>query len=279
MARIAVTIPCFNEGGLVAEAARSVQEPEDVDVLVVDDGSDDGETADVLGAIEREGVRVVRHAANSGLIAARMTGLAETRAPFVFNLDADDLAIPGALSAMADRLDADPGAAACCGDYLEFGTHERLRAVPDELDPYRLAFTNEYPVSALWRRSVLDEVGGWRATGYDERAYEDWNLWVTLAERGFRIVHLGHGKPTFRHRFHGERMLVAARRDHPRLYRAIRSHHPELFASLPALRRDSSLGPARKLLYPLLYGGRGRFAFEPRVKLWLDRVGVWTLRR
>ena len=35
----------------------------------------------------------------------------------------------------------------------------------------------------------------------------------------------------------------------------------------------------RKLLYPIVYGGRRRFGWEQHVKSLLDRVGVWTLRR
>ena len=104
-------------------------------------------------------------------------------------LDSDDLASPGMLGRMADKLDQHPEAEVCFGDYIEFGESELMRAVPAIIDPYRLAYTNEYPVSSMFRRSVLDEVGG-RVT---MRAYEDWHLWMTLAERGSIAVHMGPG--------------------------------------------------------------------------------------
>jgi hypothetical protein len=123
---------------------------------------------------------------------------------------------------------------------------------------------------------VLEEVGGWRTT---LRGYEDWDLWMTLAERSERMEHLGHGRPIYRRRLHGTRMLTGARRRHVELYRDLRSAHPRLFAELPAHRRRSPMPWRRKLLYPVVYGGRPRTQAELRVKRWLDEHRLWTLRR
>jgi len=277
--RIAVIIPCFNDGPLVLEAVRSIVEEEPVELLVIDDDSTDAATLAVLDELQTDGVRVLRHEHNVGVAKARGTGLRATSAQFLFPLDADDLAVPGALAAMADRLETDPDAAACFGDYAEFGDSEIVRAVPDRLDPFRLAFTNEYPISALFRRAVLEEVGGWDSKGYGGSGYEDWNLWMTLAERGERCVHLGVGQLTYRRRLHGERKLAAGRRRHRELYRELRRIHPGLFGELDAHRRHTDLGPLRQRLYPVVYGRRRRFRFETRLKRMLDRLGVWTLRR
>jgi hypothetical protein len=74
-------------------------------------------------------------------------------------------------------------------------------------------------------------------------------------------------------------MLGAAKRQHKLLYRRLREDHPRLFSELPRHRRASSLGRTRKALYPVVYGGRRRFAAEQRLKTVLDRLGIWTLRR
>ncbi|HWI07912.1 MAG TPA: glycosyltransferase family 2 protein [Solirubrobacteraceae bacterium] len=275
MPRVAVIIPCYEDGELAAGAVASVREREPVELVVVDDGSRDAPTLAALERLEAQGVRVIRHDDNRGLAQARTTGLHATSAPFVFPLDADDEAVAGVLAAMATRLENEPWADVCFGDYFEFGQLELVRAVPSELDPYRLAFTNEYPVSAMFRRSVLEAVDGWRPID----AYEDWHLWMTLAERGTRAIHLGPGHITYRRRLHGSRMLTAARRVHPQLYARLRREHAQLFDDLPAHRRRSTLSLQRKLLYPVVYGGRTRFAWEGRVKTLLDRAGVWTMRR
>jgi hypothetical protein len=197
--RVAVVVPCYRDGELAAEAVASVRENEPVELVVVDDGSDDAPTLAALERMESEGVQVLRHEQNRGLSAARNTGVAATSARYVFPLDSDDLAIGHLLRAMADRLDEDPGAGVCFGDYEEFGTAHHIRAVPARIDPYRLAYTNEYPVSALFERDVLEAVGGWAPI----EAYEDWHMWMTLAERGVTGVHFGFGVITFRKRVQG----------------------------------------------------------------------------
>jgi glycosyltransferase involved in cell wall biosynthesis len=278
-ARIAVIIPCYNDGELVSEAVRSVVEPEPVEVVLVDDASTDEDTRKVVRRLEQNGTRIVRHELNAGVAAARMTGLGATSARYVFPLDADDLTVEGALSLMADRLDAFPEAAVCYGDYAEFGDSKLVRAVPERLDPFRLAYTNEYPISALFRRSWLESVGGWQGGEYRGSSYEDWNLWMTLAEQGAVALHVGPGVLTYRRRLHGERKLDAGRRRHRALYRELRTNHPRLFADLPEYRRSSDMSPLRKAVYPVVYGGRRRFAVERKVKARLDRLGIWTLRR
>jgi glycosyltransferase involved in cell wall biosynthesis len=280
--RVAVIVPCFDDGATLEEAVASVHQNEPVELVIVDDGSADPATCRILERLQSAGVRVVRHERNRGLIEARMTGLAATSAPFVLPLDADDCVIAGAIESMADALEADPGAAACCGDYEEFGESKLVRAVPEQLDPYRIAYTNEYPVTSLFRRTVLEEVNAWRHDGSELPSYEDWHLWMKLAGRGARIVHLGPGRVTYRRRLHpGQRarMLDIGKAQHRRIYRQLRAANPELFERLREHRRVSPLSPLRKLAYPLVYGGRVRLPFERRVKRLLDRAGIWTLRR
>lgn len=278
-ARVAVIVPCKDDGDLCAQAVESIEEREPLEVVVIDDGSSDARTLQVLEQLRAGGVRVVRHERNKGLIEARMTGLRETTATYVFPLDSDDLAVAGALGVLADRLDATPEADVCFGDYAEFGTQSAVRVVPERLDPYRVAYTNEYPVSALFRRSVLEQVGAWAAGGFPYAAYADWNLWMTLAERGTVALHAGPDLLTFRKRFQAGRMLDESRARHREMYADMRRRHPGLFGEIREHRRRSDMPAVRKLLYPFVYGSRPRSRFDRRVKLMLDRLGVWTLRR
>ena len=277
--KAAVIIPCFNDGAFVGDAIASLDEDFPTELVVVDDRSADPATRRVLEALEGDGIRVLRHDRNRGVAVARNTGLAATRAPFVFPLDADDLAATGALPAMVDVLERNPGAVVAYGDYREFGEQDVVRAVPESVDAYRLMYTNEYPPTALYRRSFLEQVGGWQTARINGYYYEDWALWMTIAERGAGGVHMGTGFETYRQRVHGPRLLEAVKRNHVPIYRHMRSDHATLFAGAGRHRSHSTLGPARRLLYPLVYGGRRRFGFEPKLKGWLDQLGIWTLRR
>jgi hypothetical protein len=246
--RISVVVTCHGEGPLLLEAVRSVREAEPIELVVVDDASEDERTRVTLRDLEEEGVRVLRQ-------------------------EPDDLALPGVLGLMADLLEADPGAAACVGDIVEFGEHELVRTTPARLDPYRVAFTNEYPISALFRRTAVEAAGGWRRLSAHD-GYEDWNLWMGLAERGERIVHLG--APGYCRRLHGTRLNQRARMHHRDLYMHMRLRHPALFEQLKAHRRSSDLPLLKKLLYPWVYGARPAVPLERTLKPHLDRLGFWT---
>jgi glycosyltransferase involved in cell wall biosynthesis len=88
---LSVIVPVYNERNTVAEILRRmrrVELPIDREIIVVDDGSDDG-TDKVLAALEDSTVRVERHAQNRGKGAAIRTGLAVARGDLVVVQDAD----------------------------------------------------------------------------------------------------------------------------------------------------------------------------------------------
>ena len=105
---------------------------------MVDDASTDAATGAALAQLEAEGVHVIRQAVNGGVgggADGRTAGdLGAVRAPARRRRPRDPRR---SCTRAADRLDADPDAAACVGDYEEFGTHSIIRTVPDRLDPYR----------------------------------------------------------------------------------------------------------------------------------------------
>ncbi len=267
--RIGVIIPCFNDGAFLPETLDSIREPEPVDVVVVDDCSTDSATLELYSRLEARGYRVLRHATNFGIGAARNTGLAAMTTAYVFNLDADDLLLPGVLSSMADLLDADPDAAVCYGDYEEFGAREGLRRTAPTLDPYRAAYINKWPNPAMFRREILLAVGGWP----NARWHEDWSLWMTLAERGCKAIHTGD--VFFRYRVSRDRNFKVAMKNHVAAYRGLKQRHPQLFSNLRAHRRRSDLPWVWKHAYPLLYvGGKPRLE---RVRQMVRRVvGTWS---
>jgi glycosyltransferase involved in cell wall biosynthesis len=276
-AAITVIVPCWNDGDFLLGAVGSLCDEPDLEIVVVDDGSTDPGTLRALTVLEEAAVRVLRRKQNGGVSAARDLALRETSAPYVFPLDADDLAIPGALAAMRARLEARPIAGVCFGDYVEFGKRELVRAVPAELDPYRLAYANEFPISALYSRDLLERVGGWRRIVGEIDAHQDWDLWLTLAERGVKGVHLGGGRLTYARRTHEGRLGERGRAQHRLVYDALVREHPGIFNGLADHRRHSSLSRVKRRLYPYVYGARERHPVERTLKDLLDRAGIWTL--
>jgi glycosyltransferase involved in cell wall biosynthesis len=89
--RLSVIVPVFNERNTVAEIVRrmrSVDLPVEREIVIVDDGSNDG-TRDVLTQLGDSTVRVVKHPVNRGKGAAIRTGLEHATGDVVLVQDAD----------------------------------------------------------------------------------------------------------------------------------------------------------------------------------------------
>ncbi|MCC9703832.1 bifunctional glycosyltransferase family 2 protein/CDP-glycerol:glycerophosphate glycerophosphotransferase [Streptomyces sp. MNU76] len=108
MPRFSVVVPVFEVRVYVRECLDSVLEQSygDVEVIAVDDCSPDGsgEVLDAYAAREPR-VRVLHLPANVGPGRARNAGLPYATGDFVLFLDGDDTLVPGALRALADRLE------------------------------------------------------------------------------------------------------------------------------------------------------------------------------
>ena len=88
---LSVIMPVFNERSTLAEVIRrmrAVEVPVVLQIIAVDDGSNDGSDK-VLDALEDSTVRVIHHRVNQGKGAAIRTGLAEARGDLVMVQDAD----------------------------------------------------------------------------------------------------------------------------------------------------------------------------------------------
>jgi glycosyltransferase involved in cell wall biosynthesis len=244
--RVAVVIPCYNDGRFLIETLESVREQERCEIVVVDDGSTDAGTLDVLARVREAGVQVVTQP-NQGLSAARMTGVRCTSAPYVHPLDSDDRLAPGALRLLADALDARPQADLAWGDYYCFGAFRcRVPGAPS-LDPWRITYIDEIVGTTMVRRSALAAVGGWDMGS----GFEDWDLWMKLAEVGAQGVYVS--EVTLHYRQH----------DTPRMYREslgrvdalsarLRSRRHRLFAERRANWRHSPSSWGVKAMFPVV---------------------------
>lgn len=77
---LSVVIPCFNHGRYLRRALDSLarQSFQDFEIILVDDGSDDPSTLDLLEALQEPGMTLLRQP-NRGPSAARNAGVARAR--------------------------------------------------------------------------------------------------------------------------------------------------------------------------------------------------------
>lgn len=244
--RVAVVIPCYNDGAHVASAVASARAQEPCEIVVIDDGSDQPATIAALDSLRQESVRVVRQA-NAGLSAARMAGVHATSAPYVHPLDADDRLAPDALKALADALDEQRQASLAWGDLESFGARRCLYRTAPELDPWRITCLTEIPGTPLLRRSALLAVGGWDMGS----GYEDWDLFLKGAEHGWIGVRVPRVTLYYREHENG-RMYVESRRRHGELRALLRRRHAALFAARRSAWRSSPARWGVKLAWPFI---------------------------
>ena len=151
---VTVIVPGHNVAPYAAEALESLQKQtlREWTAILVDDESTDG-TGDIFErAAESDArFRVVRHARQVGLGAARNAGLDLVETPFLGFLDADDVLTPTALERLVGVLDT-------TGSDFALGAYVRLR--PDDTGGYALGTVQPWVTAATAperRGTTIDE--------------------------------------------------------------------------------------------------------------------------
>ena len=93
---ISVVIPCYNDGAYLPETIGHLKKQTftDFEVIIVNDGSTDKATLDILDNLTCEGYMVL-HKANGRMSSARNHGVLHARGKYIAALDADDYFDPG----------------------------------------------------------------------------------------------------------------------------------------------------------------------------------------
>jgi glycosyltransferase involved in cell wall biosynthesis len=186
---VTVVMPAFNAERYIGDALRSIaaQTLQEVEVIVVDDGSTDGTLAEVHRIADDLDVTVLQQK-NAGPSAARNAGIRRARGRYCAFLDADDLMLPELLETEAALLDANPEVGIVLSDVTTFderGTVREARwALPHPYDGSlldRLAEENFVTTSAVMAptQRLLDA----GLFPEDRRVAEDYELWLRLASR------------------------------------------------------------------------------------------------
>ncbi len=232
---LSVVVPVHDDAIFLIDALASVEAhtPDDREVLILDDGSTDGESRAILDRLATRGCRVMRQP-NRGLSAARNRLIEASAGRYVLPLDADNRLRPGFAQAAVDRLDADDGIAIVYGDRHLFGEVEATLPVP-EFGMGRMLRANYIDACAVFRRGVWADVGG-----YDEamRGLEDWEFWLHAGRRGWRFCRLDGVAMDYRIRPDSLLARSTRRAQRAQLFRHLLARHADLFAEhVPAWAR------------------------------------------
>jgi len=217
---LSVVMPVYNGEQFLAAALESVvaqgAEVRGIEVIAVDDGSDDRSEAILEDFISRLPLRIIRPGRIGNWVAATNRGLSECRGPWCCFLHQDDRWLPGRLAAVKRAIVDHPHASLVVHPswFIDsrgkrvgrwrtpFGSREGLVDGRELWE--RLLVQNSLAINApVFRTARAMETGGLDET----LTYTaDWDLWLRLAAAG-TAVHLGI--PLGEFRIHGDAQTAA----------------------------------------------------------------------
>lgn len=191
MPMISVILPTYNRAYCLERSMRSVlnQSYPDLELIVVDDGSDDG-TKELVGNVQQTDprVRYFYTQINQGAAATRNYGMERASGDYLAFQDSDDLWRQEKLSAQMDRLEK-TGADFCYHEVqYDFGNRQYAilpqREIPGEKkegDIYaQMLYDNLVACPALLvKRTCIDRIGMF---DIQMKALEDYDLALRLAK-------------------------------------------------------------------------------------------------
>lgn len=182
---VEAVITSFNQKKMIYDAVQSLccQTMQPKRIIIVDDGSTDKESIQVLHEIEADNewsvpILIIRQK-NGGVSAARNAGICKTEAPFVLVLDGDDSLEPDYVEEVCKLLYENPAMIAASSWMRTFGV---LNAVvrPSGGNVSDFLSHNCCPATHIFRRGVWEQCGG-----YDETmrsGFEDWDFFLNMLE-------------------------------------------------------------------------------------------------
>jgi glycosyltransferase involved in cell wall biosynthesis len=185
---VSVIMPCYNQGRFIDEAVDSVlaQTLTDFEIIVINDGSTDEETVELLHNYQKPTVSVI-HTENRGPSAARNRGIRQAKGTYIFPLDADDRIAPTYLEKAVSLLASDPDIGIVYAQAELFGTQTGLFDLPPYSFP-EILLGNMIVNSSLYRKADWEKVGG-----YNENmvwGWEDYDFWLSIIELGRQVVRI-----------------------------------------------------------------------------------------
>ena len=187
--KISVVIPTFNRISLVARAIDSVlkQSLNPYEIIVVDDGSDDG-TSEMIQN-KYKSIKLIQQQ-NNGVSAARNNGIKHAKGDWIALLDSDDEWTEKKLENQVDRLIKTPEYDFCHTNeiWIRNGVRVNQRKKHEKYGGYIfdkcLDICRISPSSVLFRKNILDHVG-W----FDDQlpVCEDYDLWLRITAE-YRIL-------------------------------------------------------------------------------------------
>lgn len=185
-AKVAIIVPCYNQGEYLAECLESViqQTFSDWICIIINDGSTDN-TEEVIKEFSHRDNRIYcLSQTNLGLAAARNNGIRSCNSEFIIPLDSDDRLGLKYIEKTVNALTSNKDLKVVYTDCQLFGAVNQIFRLPDY--SFRLLLQrNLITATATYRRDDYE-----KTSGYDEmiKGWEDWDFWLSLLEKDSQVT-------------------------------------------------------------------------------------------
>lgn len=185
MPEISVIIPCFNQGQYIDEAVESVlaQSYKDFEIIIVNDGSTDEYTNQIIRNYDRPKTKVIQ-TLNQGLASARNRAIKESNGKYILPLDADDKIGTDYLSKAFEIFHKESNIGIIYCEAVLFGDRKGKWNIPD-YNLETMLLRNFIFASAFFRKEDWKKVGGYNPNM--KSGWEDWDFWLSIIELGKEV--------------------------------------------------------------------------------------------
>lgn len=213
---VSVIIPCYNLGQYLEEAVDSVlkQTFQNFEIIIVDDGSTDEGTRELLAQFQRPKTQLFTKK-NEGVAIARNFGISKAQGKYILPLDADDMLASDYLEKTVSVLQGSNEVDFVTTWAKIFGNEDGIWKTIVPKNEYEILLDNTIATATLYKKSCWERVGG-----YDKKInkigyYEDWDLWISFIEAG--CIGATIEEPLFHYRKRKSSMLKEANKLETRL--------------------------------------------------------------
>ncbi len=187
MERVSVIMPCYNDGQYIEEAILSVKQQTyaDIELIVVDDGSDDEETIKILDRLEDEVILLrTKHLRPAG---ARNYGISHASGKYIMPVDSDDRIDKTYIEKAVKIIQTDEkiGVVYCEADL--FGEKKGKWDLP-KYSFDKMLLDNIVFVTALFYKEDWEKVGGFNT--HMLAGMEDYDFWLAILALGKEIYQI-----------------------------------------------------------------------------------------
>lgn len=180
MEKVSIIMPCYNDGLYIMDSIECVmkQTYTEWELIIIDDGSDDSRTIEVLKEINDPRIRCYR-TERLRPAGARNFGISKATGKYILPLDSDDIIHETYIEKAVEVIskDLDIGVVYCKAEL--FGEKKGTWDLPD-YSLEAMLLDNIVFVTALFYKADWERVGGFNTNM--ESGMEDYDFWLSILE-------------------------------------------------------------------------------------------------